>query len=78
MISAQVEPLLRKKRDAVSQPGDSSNVTNPDPLTITPQMKMSPTENPKTETKGRRVCSLALVADHIFHQVNRHLHVCHI
>ena len=89
MISDQVEPLLRKKRDAVSQPGaagESSNVTNPDPLTITPQMKMSPTENPKenptenpkTETKGRRVCSLALVADHIFHQVNRHLHVCHI
>ena len=85
MISAQVEPLLRKKRDAVSQPGaekagESSNVTNPDPLTITPQMKMSPTENPKetptenpkTETKGRRVCSLALVADHIFHQVNGH------
>ena len=86
MISAQVEPLLRKKRDAVSQPGaekagESSNVTNPDPLTITPQMKMSPTENPKetpTETKGRRVCSLALVADHIFHQVNGHLHVCNI
>ena len=91
MISDQVEPLLRKKRDAVGQAGaekagESSNVTNPDPLTITPQMKMSPTENPKenptenpkTETKGRRVCSLALVADHIFHQVNGHLHVCHI